>query len=432
MRVRSWVTLCPALLVLPQLVACSQVAGLQEREPYPADAGDESLHPDVVDPVPAAQPETCNQLDDDGDGVVDEGFDWTPGPWVKVLEGNALEGVRVAPLSGERIAILVADRTADGDRSLHVAIVAKDGTVLGGPSQAAVAPAFDGFGLAAAPEQELGVAYVADDAGCELGCRVDLVRFNANSLSEIERRTIDTEDIPDAPNSPAMRLFDIGWSTTGYVLHIQRADGSGRLVFVNSLWVSYGWTGIIAGMTPSAGWLSVGPEIGWVQSGLGESGYQQVSCGIASLGGYREYLYPTPVTSTWAPALSDGGRGLAWLGSDLVAGFTITYGESRPTIVRIAPSGTLYPTPELSQARGYQARSVLNHHDNIVLTATKDQQVRMLRLSGDLLVVSSPSGVLDIADVSSHAVASVDSGVSFVRVSEDRHAVHASLIGCAP
>lgn len=142
----------------------------------------------VVDVVTLDAPgpeETCNFEDDDGDGSVDEGFDWAISPWT-TLHTFALIGAttRAIRLSDGSVAVSGMDSYGEGTDKGWLMRVDTDGALLAGPTLVPIPLAGGDGGRLFERDGDLVAAWNSTDyKGCEAGCPVVIRSFDKSTLA---------------------------------------------------------------------------------------------------------------------------------------------------------------------------------------------------------------------------------------------------------
>lgn len=139
--------------------------------------------------------ETCNFQDDDGDGAIDEGFDYELGAWVNIGRTERFASpTRSLPLADGSIAVSWLDHFSEYGDKLVVARVSPSGKVLAGPSSLDLpAPS----GMQSGPVLREGILHFIlgsnDWKECSVGCPITFARFDARTLEMLETRELEWE-----------------------------------------------------------------------------------------------------------------------------------------------------------------------------------------------------------------------------------------------
>ena len=422
------------------LPACAQIAGVGDRARLSDDAGADAAGADAAgadaasdassEPNDEPVVEVCNFKSENYEGLTDHGFDWTLGTWQSGPAVTNAGDVKAVALAGGRVAVAVLDQDA---ARAQVFVVDSTGALVAGPTDITACAPFSGFGIAAAgfDAGEIGVAVGSSDPQCSPNC-VSLTRYDAGSLSVLETRALD----PSAAGQTykVQDIYDLGWSTAGYVALVLDGDGEPRIIMADHMGDKFGspqWTGVFSVGGPDVGALAIGPEIGWAMSGsLG--GMPQAAIGITSMGAYYQTLPPqSPDVPSRNPRIARDGKAVAWLGRDLV--YTRSYNAyavQEGELSRIDATGKVVATTIAGSGLGTAAHSVVVVDGSPVVTYFEPGGIGIARFSPDVTRVDTPSGDIHIADTNLHSIVAYSGGVTLVRVSPDGSHIEAAPLQC--
>ncbi len=153
-------------------------------------SSENSPEPSASSPIVA---ETCNFQDDDGDGAIDEGFDYELGTWVNIGRTERFASpTRSLPLADGSIAVSWLDHFSEYGDKLAVVRVSPDGTTHAGPAFVELpAPSAQQSG----PVLREGVLHFIlgsnDWKDCAVGCPITFARFDAQTLALLETRELE-------------------------------------------------------------------------------------------------------------------------------------------------------------------------------------------------------------------------------------------------
>lgn len=429
---------------------CSWVAGVEGHEGYPTDAAADALAESAADSgaeaatlagdagIDAAdgsadatwgRTESCNLLDDDYDGVVDEGFDWSIGEWQKLATLSGGRSVKTARLSDGTVMVLMEEQTAPGLTRLSLARVDSDGTPsLEVPLEVAPARKISGYGIARTFDDEVGVAYVeADDEQCAQGCPLRLSRYRDGALVQSEVVTIE---VPGDGAVTVSSLFDLGTTTAGYVFLLADEKGQARINWRDQRFVGNPfWKGYLTGIRPNAGSLSSSGMLAWELGGKNDSDQQTLMFGVTTPGGYRQTLMPkepVPVGGGAYITVHPGGRAIAWLGTDIVVGYTNhVLGEASPHLGWSDGSGVQKGSVKVASSGEFH--SIAGFRGGLLGSSIDKGLVSLQRLDSQLKKVGQATSFDDAA---AHAFVSDGGDPMIVRISEDGSAAWVAAPGC--
>jgi len=440
------ISLAAGLLPASALVGCAWVAGVEEREGYPEDAATDpiaelasdsggeawdSAEDAGTDAADASwgKPESCNLLDDDYDGIVDEGFDWSIGTWQKLASLSGGSGLKTARLSDGRVMVLMAEQPTPGLTRLSLARVEPDGTPSAEvPLEVVPARKISGYGIARTFDDEVGVAYVeADDGQCAQGCPLRLSRYRDGAMVESEVVAIE---VPGDGAVAVSSLFDLATTTAGYVFLLADEKGLARVNWREQRFVgSPFWKGYVAGIQPNGGSLSASGPLAWVLGGSNESEQQTVMFGVTTPGGYSQPLHPkeaTPVGGGTYITVHPGGRAIAWLGTDIVVGFTNRpFGARQPTLGRYDGSGATKYSKTIASSG--ETHSIIDFRGGLIGSFIEGGEVNVQRMDPLLDKVGVP---MTFGDAVEHALVTDGGDPLIVRIAEDGSAAWVAVLGC--
>jgi hypothetical protein len=364
-------------------------------------------------------PEVCNFRDDDGDGLVDEGFDWEAGSWMTVfhLEPTSPEPVMqeidrniVYPeairLSDGRVAIAAIEGRGDGDIGYPdhglVLVLSGAGELLLGPTFVTIGTSGGNHAsIVEGPGGEIAALYGGTDYGalCTVACPVYLARHDGTTLNllDVPAEGPAPVGLPFAPRN----FSDLTWTPSGYVM-IGR-DLSHKM---HLSWLNAAGDAVLDDYTPAVGdsftaELAAGQAgLAWVRSTT-VTPWSSLDIGIRTPSGSGSVLSATEIVSTGELYLSASGSGrrLAWLDDGLVVAYVIHPWETaHAMIAHLGTDASVVAGPV--QLGGSTAeihdlivldQTIVALVDNGILSAT------IYRLDGALEPIDAPSADLTFA-----------------------------------
>ncbi len=406
----------------------------------------------LVPAPPPAPKEVCNFRDDNGDGQVDEGFDWSVGPWTTVVtpatRGQTLKAVR---LSDGSVAVAGGDGAGYCNVALHVGadrgfvvVLSETGTLLRGPTFTSIKQ--HGFvlpAIAAGAGGEIGALFSSTDystqnsVSCDgtpacTSCPVYFGRFDGVTLSDKGSHIL--------PSGGAGAPLDLGWTAAGYVALTDESASIARITWRGSDGTAT--TPSFALNRVTAGNLTVGPDgVAWV-------GYTRmpdaIQLGLLSLDGKTELLPATPLST--ADGLGLTGRSATWLGHDLAVTWTEkgSGSENQARVARWSTTGEIVAGPldaGGADEKGYVPFDIVAIDNNVAIALNSHGKGdwKLLRLRGDLTPVATPRGALSLGkrpDGDSIAVVAAGAGLLVVRSnygsSDGKGSVEVARVTCLP
>jgi hypothetical protein len=431
------------------LVGCNWVIGSDSYAPYPEPPADVDANTHDVTQEGDAQegdsqappPEECNFVDDDFDGLVDEGFAWQVGTWFEVAKVKNGREVRLARLPDGRVAIAASSGTvATDDAHVVVAIVTASGELIAGPVSLVPPEKLSGFGIAATRDAQVGVALGTNDgAGCAQGCPIVVAR--------LDPATPDVYELKEVPYTmaanPKLRflpqgLLDFTATTAGYVTLALDENGKGRLSWIDHLGDSFPnqWNGVLAGFSPTRGALSWGAMLAWAAVGETDGAQTEVLFGVTSPGGYTQYLSPSTVVGGAGgipPEQAAGARSVCWSGSDVLVAITqrlVASDPQRALVLRMSTTTGKMEYSSFVSLEGRQAHSLVGIDGTIVATTTAAHDFDITRLDSALKPIDAPGQPIVVSDALGHAIVSEGFAPLVVRVVADGTRVEAARLEC--
>jgi len=312
--------------------------------------------------------EACNFRDDDGDGEVDEGFDWVVGPWRTLFSTNEYATYPEAiTLSDGRVAISVGDSYGGGHDRGGLAVLSAEGELLDSPVWTDIQNSgVEYTSVAAGPGGEVAVLFSSTDyAGCSAGCPVTLARFDGGDL---QRLSTDILALPFSP-SQAQALIR---TPSGYVTVVKDRDNELHMTWLDD--ASRGVTVDRAFAGSAAGAISValGPAgIAWwrMQASTYPNG---LAFGIMAADGSGVVLGETEILVGGGSTVAGDGSipSLLAVDDDFVAPYFNTMATDQPPrLLRLDRTGATTAGPVAAGATESFVRDLALVEDNIVVLA---------------------------------------------------------------
>ncbi len=365
--------------------------------------------------------ETCNFKDDNGDGSVDEGFDWRVGSWRDVLVANGISAVRALALSDGRIAIGVAvnDPKDDGGR---VVFLGRGFAALGGPYRGP--SGIDEVRVKVGPTKSVAIAEGAAGVGllfepvsgrpCFAEIPMNLAAAAGSAFScEVVDPDADTSQQTTDLAGYGSSYYAVG--RVGSELHVRRRDAS-------AAWTS---KANLAGNATAVNLVASDGALALVRSTSATPGID-----IAPL--EPEASNPTPIVLK--QSLSAHVRTTVSLGNDVL----VAYRDAEKLVAGVwAPSGTAtVALQSISDGDVGLAADVTLVGGTPVILAARETGGTLFRRRADLLAVPSPASDLQVDGRAVSVVpvnGSPNGGLLVVRIAGggDPLRVQVARIGCA-
>ncbi len=288
--------------------------------------------------------ETCNFRDDDGDGDVDEGFEWFADPPNLLFDAQGL--FRSAPTAEGGVAVAAFEGGAS------VRGVVTSATYSGHSVLAATLPSGTAAGVAVTGNsRQYGAAAAwvsAPPGGCDVvgGCPVVFVETDLRDDSGRLEATFGENFFGARPDA----LIDLAWTGTSYVIGVRAVDGTVRVVWFQ--WDGVAFSKLTAQQLPhpgdgwavplnSFGSFATGPPgVLWAGAGPGP----ELRLRRFSIDGATSTRIDYPDVAGRMPARK---RAVVWLGQDPI----VMYGQPplamNGEVVRLGADGSpkAGPTP---------------------------------------------------------------------------------------
>jgi hypothetical protein len=333
--------------------------------------------------------ETCNFRDDDGNGEVDEGFDWVVDPWETLFETKyGPQYPFLLPLSTGNFALSISDSYGANDDRNVLALLSPAGELVAGPlSTPITAVGIDPASVAEGPDGEIGIVTSTTDYAACSACTAPLQRRRAADLSLLGMRDVA---LPFAPHNTK----DMVWAGDAYVLSVREAatyrphlvwtrDGSSVTRTVD----------LPPGDSAFATLLADGDRVVWL-SGV-EEGDVSIGAVHASDG---SPAFPTVQLTATGRRGVNSPHNLLRVGDRLV-GFWTERNETDqhvPYGVVLDEHGALVSSGKIAAlARQAPAKSIEVDGNAVVLGAEENATNFIVRLRNDLVPVRTPSSHLE-------------------------------------
>ena len=372
--------------------------------------------------------EACNFIDDDGNGEVDEGFDWVVDPWLApVFEGAWSAGYpQLRPLSNGLVALTASDGEGGGHDRVATLLLRADGTVAAGPVfTSPTIPGVEETSIVEGPEGEFAIAISTTDWGPTCAaCTTPLVRRSTADLRELGSNDI-------AFGFPPRGATDLAWSAGSYVVVVGRGTPRGFAL----AWTRDGTTVTRVLSLPAgadqAGVIATPQGLIWVKG---------ADTGDLSVGGLLSNdaspsFGPVSVTSS-AYETVNVPRQLARVG----AATAVVWGE-RDALNRtmagaavVDDTGKVIAKRSLSSLGERAPAQVIGVAGNLVVVGADNATTnRLIRLRSDLTDVRTPGSRLEFGVGSQHvAIAHVGDHLLVVRGSgtDDARSLRVARVHC--
>jgi len=351
-------------------LGCDHVAGLEEHEILPTDAAP----PDDVWHMPA---ERCNFRDDDYDGLTDEGYGWVLGDWTTVYSDTDLDTIRAARMPNGRVAYAVSKDDGQGAHSLFAGMVNIEGGIACDGRVVATSRILYGWDVAVDPlAGEIGLAYVRAMSGhedCDGGCLFEMLSFDGDL-----EPTRAKPALTSYPRHRVHQLFDLDWTTAGYVTMTKDQDGYAWIEWIDQMYFTFpnNAYGKLAGIRPERGRIRAGPGVAWAAEGTTDTDRKEVWVGIVSSGGYRTAVEGrrVEVDVEAGPLSLATGQPVAWLPAGALLGATSTGADLVLSTLQTGATGLAGVSTD------EQAHSVVAVGTSLLLTSGTATRVSLRRV----------------------------------------------------
>jgi hypothetical protein len=351
-----------------------------------------------------ATTEQCNFRDDDGDGAVDEGFDWKASEWSTVLTvanpKHNISYLEAISLGDGRVAVAGIDGQGAGpgdpDKAFVVTVSA-GGALVDGPTEITIDTSGGNYAnLISGPTGEIAAAFGGTDytPDCAKSCPVYVVRLDAASLN-----VLDAPGSGPAPLSlpfTASGVVDLAWAPTGYVLlTVENGTGQLHLSWLDSTGTAVTRDEPVGEGATASGAVAAGPGgLGWLRSTLNGTSFNSVIMGVHTLDGLGVVLADTEIAAGVSTGLQSLSRSLLWLGDSIVVSHAASpAGTLVPLLSVWSTSGKALAGPTAVGGQGTVLSDMVPIDGNLViLRDNATVTATLLRLRADLTPVETPAG----------------------------------------
>lgn len=350
--------------------------------------------------------ESCNFLDDDGDGHVDEGFDWVASAWTDSFSGKVMEASNAVTLSNGRVAVI-----AGGSGELHLWLLTPDGTLLDSMAWPLGFPNVVGTFVAADDAQGLSIAYGVTDYGACSACRLMFGAFLATG----DKLSVAAPVAPlQTTLAPPVWADGLTWSKqAGYValvvgatapynrellgITVTPAGDAGTSALAHEWDVSTTWT------TPGYGAVAAGAgKIGWA-AGPPLSGTTHLYVGTFDAPLANQVLAPTEIPALTGCWWDHDQEVLTWISGDMVLGCN---SGTPPTgqLARVAGNGSLVSGPTAVGSSGERVWAIERVDNSVaaLIYEMSSTDLKLHRLGSDLQPTTAPGGALMAVGTGGH------------------------------
>jgi len=221
-------------------------------------------------------------------------------------------------------------------------------------------------------------------------------------------------------------LFDLDWTTAGYVTMTKDEDGHAWIEWIDQLHFTFPNTGYgkVPGIRPESGRMSVASGVAWAAEGTTDTDREQVWVGIRSLGGYRVVLEGSRVEHDGANPLTLGaGQPVAWVPAGAFASTSGSTGDLVLSALQTAVAGVV------GGSTNEEAHSVVAIGTGLLVTSRAGSRVS-LRWIADASRVEPVEPFDTFEGTSDHVVVSEGGPPVLLRVTGDRTRVEAAVVEC--
>ncbi len=324
----------PLIVGVLLCAAACDVVGTSELSRR-ADAGvtDSGVHDSGVEIPPA---EVCNFRDDDGDGRVDQGFDWVVDPW-SVLQSTIYSPrwVQAILLASGRVGVVVGEETGSSSAAELLVLPAS------GPYENMVQRqeldiyhrgTAAAYSITESPAGEIGAALGAVDQAL-------FVRVNSEGVQKDGPVTYGGLFMPHI-------TADLEWTPFGYVLATVDTLGIAHLSWLTDIGGIARDVVLIGNDNASMATQATPSGLAWVRAR--SSLPLSVEYGLYSLDGTRELLAPTLISDAQGANIKPyrSGRNILSLGDDLAILYDQLHrGIDTPKLVVTSTDGAIIKGP---------------------------------------------------------------------------------------
>ncbi|MFW5739501.1 MAG: hypothetical protein ACOC1F_03960, partial [Myxococcota bacterium] len=223
------------------------------------------------------------------------------------------------------------------------------------------------------------------------------------------------------------QLFDLDWTTAGYVTMTKDEDGYAWIEWIDQLHFTFPNTGHgkIPGIRPEAARLATASAVAWAAHGPTDSGPTEVWRGLVSLGGYRVIVdgFPVKAEDTTAPLELTVGRAGGWV----PAGFFVGVTSQSHELLLASMHNTVASLADTSTAETFH--SLVPVGTSLLMTSTSGPHVSLRRVEDASHVVPSDP-IQAFTDTLDHVVVAEGHPPLVLRVTDDRTRVEAAVVLC--
>ena len=397
---------------------CSSTNSRSEDLPVPlADSG--------IEAEAGGHQEVCNFADDDGDGLVDEGFAWVAEPGRSLFVTTRYATVFSAtPLPDGDTAVVGADNFGAPGDQIFVAIVSQAGQLVRGPAFLPIDGSVNGGGISVMPSGDLAVIHGSTDwAQCKNGCPTHVVTLGADDLGIRTDVLLQSEDKIQNPRQLACSggsCVAAMWKYDGKQFGMVWFDPMSGKVTRTMPWPGEGSRGEFVAADVIA-WMAI--------SEFGDPLQSRVHMGILSLAG--DELSPGRVVLEGGTMIPANVGAIAKLNDSVLLSWTRTGdgGVAAESLI-VGLDGTVRAGPAQPFSQAPAASGVGVSTAPVVGTPINLADTNIWRLGPDLALLGVPNNPMTLPRYWSGVYAPVDEGLLLFSSTYDGRTVDVTRVRC--
>lgn len=383
-----------------------------------ADSGEEKVAP--------APQEICNFVDDDGDGLVDEGFAWSAGPTHTVHRTTRFSNLSTAEyLPDGNVVIAGLDNYGEKEDEAFVLVLSPAGEVVRGPAKIPIGGPTNGAGIARLPSGDLVLILGATDwEKCKkAGCPTHVVTLDPSDLHVKKNVLLTSDEGLQAPRQlacnaatcvtslswPDGRSYGLAWfdPTTGDVVRTIEWPESG------------------------SGMFAAGDVIFWVStSTYGEPPQNRLHVGVSSLDGLQQ-LVPAKVIADGGVMTLPNYAGIALLKDSALFSYAATNdGGTEAVSYIVGLDGVVRSGPKTPAQYAGSYMSATAGGGPIVAAGLNRVASMLWRLGPDQSLLNVPNNPMSFDYALGPINVAVDGGMLLVSSTYDGHTVDVARVQC--
>lgn len=405
--------------IIVMAAACSEADSLTtEGTSPPADGG--------IDAEAEVPEEVCNFVDDDGDGLVDEGFPWVAAPQRTLLTTTRYSYLRdVVRLPDGNSAVMGADNFGSPGDKIFVAIVSPQAELVRGPVFLPIGDAVNGMGMSLLSSGDLAVIFGSTDwEGCKSGCPTHVTTLRGGDLTTKSDVVLQSDLEIQAPwrlACSADLCVTAVWSFDGRPFGLVWFDAVTGKVTRTMEW----------GEDVVSGTFVAGDVIAWAATdSAGEPSASRLLFGVRSLDGTREIVPATVLVEGSTIMIPDTGP-LVMLGGSVLVNYSLSTEAGRvPSAMIVGLDGTIRTGPAQPYALATPSFGAAADGAPLGGNVMNVTSTKLWRLGPDLEVLNVANNPMSFAFHWPGLYAPVKDGMLLFSATYDGRTVDATRLEC--